>query len=237
MEYRYDADLEFLANCENEDLQPLVDILVKDKDGKIRFTEALTTTKMYKTYYPDHQKYWKEIAAELQTFGGNSLVNIVRLGKGVVYREILCEVCEILKVNFNKESATTLIESKLLDKVLEKSIGELSEGELQAVAKELNIPTTNISKQALTSSVLLGLQSALSQPMIVTGMVKTFAPIFTTVGGVIAGTTLGRILGIATGPIGWGLTGAWTLMDIAGPATRVTVPAVIQIAFLRRKYS
>ena len=38
------------------------------------------------------------------------------------------------------------------------------------------------------------------------------------------------------GPVGWALTGAWTLTDVAGPAYRVTIPAVIQIALLRKTY-
>lgn len=47
---------------------------------------------------------------------------------------------------------------------------------------------------------------------------------------------LARLIGVATGPIGWALTGAWTALDLAGPAKRVTVPTVIQIAALRKKY-
>ena len=53
------------------------------------------------------------------------------------------------------------------------------------------------------------------------------------------GLTLGgnvlltRTASILTGPIGWIITGLWTMVDIAGPAYRVTIPAVIQIAYLR----
>ena len=46
-----------------------------------------------------------------------------------------------------------------------------------------------------------------------------------------------EVVVVTTGPIGWALTGAWTAFDLAGPAKRVTVPAVIQIAVLRKKYS
>ena len=38
------------------------------------------------------------------------------------------------------------------------------------------------------------------------------------------------------GPIGWVITAAWTAFDVAGPAFRVTIPAVIQVAFLRQQY-
>jgi len=50
------------------------------------------------------------------------------------------------------------------------------------------------------------------------------------------GAALTRSMAILTGPIGWAITGVWTAVDIAGPAYRVTIPAVIQIAALRQKY-
>ena len=50
-----------------------------------------------------------------------------------------------------------------------------------------------------------------------------------------SGSVLSRSLSVLAGPIGWALTAAWTAYDIAGPAYRVIVPAVIQIAYLRQK--
>jgi len=46
---------------------------------------------------------------------------------------------------------------------------------------------------------------------------------------------LTRTLAVLTGPIGWSITGLWTTIDAAGPAYRVTIPAVIQVAVLRQK--
>ena len=51
-----------------------------------------------------------------------------------------------------------------------------------------------------------------------------------------ANATLTRSLAILTGPIGWIITGIWTAIDIAGPAYRVTIPSVIYVAMLRKKY-
>ncbi|HNE26607.1 MAG TPA: ubiquinol-cytochrome C chaperone family protein, partial [Pseudomonadales bacterium] len=42
-------------------------------------------------------------------------------------------------------------------------------------------------------------------------------------------------LKVLSGPIGWAITGIWTAIDIASPAFRVTIPAVIQIAALRQQ--
>ena len=50
-----------------------------------------------------------------------------------------------------------------------------------------------------------------------------------------AGSSLTRILGMWAGPVGWSITILWSIFDIAGPAYRVTIPAVIQIALLRQK--
>lgn len=50
-----------------------------------------------------------------------------------------------------------------------------------------------------------------------------------------ANAALTRTLGVISGPIGWVVTGAWTAIDLAGPAFRVTLPAVIHVALLRKK--
>ena len=55
------------------------------------------------------------------------------------------------------------------------------------------------------------------------------------------GVTLGanaafaRGIGAFAGPIGWALTAIWTAYDLASPAYRVTVPCVVQIAYMRQK--
>ena len=45
--------------------------------------------------------------------------------------------------------------------------------------------------------------------------------------------TFGRYIGVATGPIGWALLAGWTISDIASPAYRVMIPAVMMIATMR----
>jgi hypothetical protein len=44
-----------------------------------------------------------------------------------------------------------------------------------------------------------------------------------------------RALGAVLGPIGWAVTGLWTLADLSAPAYRVTVPCVVQVAYIRQK--
>ena len=68
------------------------------------------------------------------------------------------------------------------------------------------------------------------------------------VANALAKTVLGRGLSFTTnalltkgasilvGPIAWTITGLWTAVDIAEPAYRVTLPACVQIAYMRKKY-
>ncbi|ECI2309205.1 DUF3944 domain-containing protein [Salmonella enterica subsp. enterica serovar Infantis] len=238
MAYRDDADLEFLSQCSDEDLNDLVHCLIYDKDGKVRLTEELSTTAAYKQFSPKHSMYWKEIAAEIQCFGGNTFTTIVRGGKGVLYKEVLCDVCDKLKVNYNKKSSVDLIESNLLMAILTKAIESMSQDEVKALGESVGVK--NVA--GLTSKTLLagfqavfragGFKSYQLTAIIVNQVLK--ALIGRGLSFVAAGTMM-RTLSILTGPIGWGITGIWTAIDIGSAAYRVTIPAVLQVAFLRTK--
>ena len=140
MAYRKDVDLEFFSKISSSDLEPLVQLLTHDpKDGSVRLTEELTYNEMYKRFAPDHSKYWDLVAGELQCFGGNTLATIFRGGKGVLYKEILIDVCKNQKVNFNKKSGIREIENQFLGKILEKSWDKMSEREKKIFLRRCKI--------------------------------------------------------------------------------------------------
>ena len=100
-----DNNLSFLHQADSSDLKILVDYLTKDKDGETRLTEELTYTENYKKYYPDQLHLMcEDIAEELQLYGGNTFMNILR-GGGVEYQEILKDVCKKMKLNFKKQAS------------------------------------------------------------------------------------------------------------------------------------
>lgn len=243
----YDKDLEFLGAMKSEDLDILVSTLTHDKDGEKRWSEMLTISEVYKRHYPNHQEYLGEIIDELQRFGGNTFINILR-GKGVYYREILCDVCDKCKVNYNENSKVKRIEELLLQKILEDSLEKLmkekSEKEIKEFLQELGINENKIYnfrnfargefaaiimqaviKQGGFASYKIALivANAVAKQMLGRGL--TLA----------ANTTLTRTISVFAGPLGWALTALWTAWDFAGPAYRVTIPAVIQVAYLRQK--
>lgn len=91
------------------------------RDKTLRWTETLSGSDNYKRFYPAHRNYWQEIAAEIQTFGASSIASVFRGGKGVLYREVLCDVCDHTGVKYTKEEITEAIELSLLMKMLEKA--------------------------------------------------------------------------------------------------------------------
>lgn len=239
MAYRHDSDLEFLGNIPSEDLDDLVYCLTHDKDNEKRWTEELTTTDEYKKHYPDHTQYWKLIAAEVQCFGGNTIANCFRGGKGVEYKEVLVDVCDKMKVNYNRASSTQTIENNLLMKVLTDALENMSQDELRELGDTLGVSNT----QTITAEAMVGIFQAVFRAggfksyqltvIIVNAILKALIGRGLTFGGNVI---LTRTMAILTGPIGWAITGVWTAIDVASAAYRVTIPAVIQVAVLRQKY-
>lgn len=239
MGYRLDEDLEFLQYCSNESLGDLVSILTTDTDGSTRYTESLTGSEKYKKHYPNHSMYWEEIAEELQTYGGHTIVNIFR-GNGVLYKEILIDVCDKIKVNYNKKSDTHVIEENLLMKIFKDSLSSMSEADLKKLAEEMDLKTTSFTKEAIFASFqtvfkLGGFKSYQYTVMVANTILKALIGRGLSVAGNAA---LTRAASILAGPIGITITALWTVSDIAGPAYRVTSPAVVLISALRmqKKY-
>ena len=152
--YRKDEHLEFLQDVTDENLHPLVLCLTHDKDGEERPTGSLSISDAYKQHYPNHSKYWDEVAGELQTFGANTVATMFRDlfgdGGGVPYKELLIEACETAKVNFNKDSEVDVIENNLLLKTFENSLEKMSPEDLKEVVDSMSLKTTNFTKQGVT---------------------------------------------------------------------------------------
>ncbi|MCK9619131.1 MAG: DUF3944 domain-containing protein [Methylobacter sp.] len=240
IKYREDADLDFLQYCAEDDLQVLARYMTHDKDGGQRTTSELLEDKEFKRYAGKSDQYktfWKLIAGELQHFGGDTLVNLFR-GTGVVYKEILSDVCEKLKVKFEKNDSAYEIENKLLGKVITDSWENMSDEQKKELLKGVGLDS-----KLTGSSALLALQTVLKLGGAASYNVSTIvaSSIAATFAGrtlaVVAGGGAARSLAILTGPIGIAITTLLTIPAISGAAYRVTIPLVCQIAYMRRAYA
>ncbi|VVE57494.1 hypothetical protein PAN31108_05207 [Pandoraea anhela] len=195
------------------------------------------------------------IAQEIHTFGGNTLTNVYRdvrnsiplgslfdkvlpdAGKTIAYDEVVKDVASHLKVAFDKKDDPLIVEDRILRKILKDSFERMSDEERAAVLKELNVSELSMLKPATSAALIaagrmggfatyelsLIVANAVSKALLGRGL--PFA----------VNATVSRTIGVLLGPVGWVVTGAWTLADMASPAYRVTVPCVIQIAYMRQK--
>ena len=227
-----------LEHADNEDLKTLCDIITLGKNGTPRISDSLTKTSVYRRNYPDNMSALiPGMIRELGLYGSNSVVNFFK-GAGVDYSTILRKVAKRLKVSFRDTQSDEVIESYMLQKLFDDMSERLSDEDLRTMAREFGVKPLRYSRQAIVAALQVAIRRGgiygLAWSMNVANVVARQA-----IGrGIVtfaSGTVLSRSLSILTGPIGWALTAAWTAYDIAGPAYRVIVPAVIQIAYLRQK--
>jgi len=181
--------------------------------------------------------YWQEIAAELQTYAANTFANIFRGGQGILYRDALINVCKKIKVNFNTNSSVEVIESNLLMKVLTDSFEKMTPDQLKEVAGNLGLKPQKYTPEAIVMALQIAIRMGGFLPYQIAVIVANAVARALIGRGlpILVNAGLGRVIAVFAGPIGWIVTGVWLLFDLAGPAYRVTIPSVIQVAYMRVK--
>lgn len=233
--------------CSQEDLEPLVEILAKDK-GKDRWAGSLEGNKEFARHRSELPLVWRLIAAELQRFGADSVASAVRLGHGICYREILTDACKQLKApRGDKKDELLEIELRLLSKVLTDSLEKMSPEELEAFVQSLGEYGNEIGLGNHAARMAPGALAAAVRTAIAAGGFNTYR-LAVIVANAVSKAVLNRGLAFAgnaaltrgiavlAGPVGWAISAALTVPVISGPAFRVTIPATLYIAYLRQKH-
>lgn len=244
-----------LKSADVEDLDILVDYITDKGNGRITLEAAVCKMLMA---CKENRRYSiaerHAIEFEICRFGGNTISNLFRDARGalsrssvdrflpdmlpsVEYREVVSDVASHLKVSVNKVSTVLDMEDGILRKILADSYEKMSDEERRALLDALNLTDKSL------------LQPAAMAAMIAAGRLGGFATykLAAIVANAVAKALLGKGLTFAAagslmrgisvliGPVGWILTGLWTLGDMASPAYRVTVPCVVQLAYMRQK--
>ena len=179
-----------------------------------------------------------DISSEIQKFGGNSIMNLFRGGAGVCYAEVARDVADKLGVSYNDTTPVATIEGQIQIKILEKAYEKMTDEErrelLDAIGEkhESGIPAA-LPVMGIQTAILLGGFAAYQVALIVANAVAR--QILGQGLRLAQNAGLVRVVGVIAGPIGWAVTILWTLFDIAGPAYRITVPCVLQVAYIRQK--
>ncbi|HAG7879061.1 TPA: acidic protein MsyB [Escherichia coli] len=222
--YLNDSDLDFLQHCSEEQLANFARLLTHNEKGKTRLSSVLMRNELFKSMegHPEqHRRNWQLIAGELQHFGGDSIANKLR-GHGKLYRAILLDVSKRLKLKADKEMSTFEIEQQLLEQFLRNTWKNMDEEHKQEFLHAVDARVNELEEllPLLMKDKLLakGVSHLLSSQL--TRILRTHAAL-------LRGAGLG-------GPVGAALNG---VKAVSGSAYRVTIPAVLQIACLRRMVS
>ncbi|HHH7926049.1 TPA: acidic protein MsyB [Escherichia coli] len=229
--YLNDSDLDFLQHCSEEQLANFARLLTHNEKGKTRLSSVLMRNELFKSMegHPEqHRRNWQLIAGELQQFVGDSIANKLR-GHGKLYRAILLDVSKRLKLKADKEMSTFEIEQQLLEQFLRNTWKKMDEEHKQEFLHAVDARVNELEEllPLLMKDKLLakGVSHLLSSQL--TRILRTHAAMSVLGHGLLRGAGLG-------GPVGAALNG---VKAVSGSAYRVTIPAVLQIACLRRMVS
>ncbi|CAG9269847.1 zinc ribbon domain-containing protein [Paraburkholderia caribensis] len=234
-----DPDLaEVLLGGSADDIGLLVDVITDNGSGRISVSSSVTRQlNAAKANGPDEVAR-ALIAEELSRFGGNSLMNLARGGRGVSYRAVLSDVVSHTGASAVDRTDCAAMEMAVIAKVLEQSLSRMSEEDKATLFQSIGAPYRAGMGPAALAALIATLGASGVASYSVAALVAS-ATMSSLVGrGVVlaAGSTvLGRGLAVLAGPLGWAVTGIWTAFDLASPAYRVTVPCVIQIGYMRQK--
>lgn len=237
--YRPDDDLAFLQYCSEEDIRQLATYLVHDEDGSERIASEIKSDPAFTRLdgQPDQwRKSWKLVAGELQHFGGDSLVNLFRR-TGVFYREILGDVCDKMKVKYARNSSAYDIENALIERLVELSWEKMSEAERLEALKRLNMAGHAAPDWQSILDMIRGKGRGSFEwsSWLADSARSLFSPFSVANIGIAAasGFVAQRGVAVVAGPLA---AVALAVPLFTGAAYRVTMPAAIQIAYMRRKY-
>jgi uncharacterized protein YaaW (UPF0174 family)/signal recognition particle receptor subunit beta len=177
------------------------------------------------------------IAEYLRKMGSNDIATLFRGGSGVLYPEVVLDVGKKLKAKVSAAKSVEKNEEAILFKVFEDALDQMSDSEKRLLFQSMGIRENEYPTGAAATIVTqlvarFGGFAVYKSALIVANMVSRAL-----LGQGLAfatNATLTRTIGAFLGPIGWIASGLWLAVDLAGPAYRKTVPAIIHVATLRQ---
>ena len=233
-----DPDLkQLLADASAEDLGVLADFITDKGEGRLSLSnevrKRLHSAREQGVFSANARAL---IAEELTRFGGNSVMNLLRGGEGVPYREVVTDVASHLGVLHKNDMSTGAVELAMLAKLLHDSLEKMTPKQLKEALDELGLGEIGAGEVGLAAFTAAVLTSELLGYRLAAMMASASATAILGRAGFAAGATLigGRAAAFVP-VIGWAITGIWAIYDLSSPAYRVTVPCVIQLAYMRNK--
>ena len=218
--------LPVLHRASDGELAPLVEYITN------AFSNSLEGKKRYKAHYPMHSCYIDLIADELCKFGGNTAANWFR-GHGPEWKSVVMDVANKLDAKYMKDWDVERIELAVLVAIASKAWSDMDKMQRKALLDRIDIsqggakifPEETVMKQLQSSCI-----TSLVLASLITDIISSL--LFRRTVAMGASSVVSR--GVAS-IWGCGIVGLWGAFDLAGPAFRVTIPAVVQVALIRQR--
>jgi len=182
------------------------------------------------------------LVREIGLDGANTIASLLRRRRGVEYAEIARDVASKLKVGVEADADEVAVEHRILDAVLGRYVDGASAEDRATILRELQAAGADVTDAgkvlvhgAWAAGSLAALVNGIGQQA-VAAVVKQI--VLKTVGreaAKIAGRRAAAIASVAIPLLNVVMVG-WTVVDLAGPAFRKTVPTVLEIALLRLEF-
>lgn len=217
-----EALVQLLLNADKGDIDLLIDYVTNT--GKFGFSMSDNVKAVLQDAkrqdIPDEETL-RLLVRELQHFGGNTFVNLFRRN-GVSYSEIVDDVASHLKMKVPAAASVEEKEALIINCVFTSSWKKMSDDERRQIMRDMGI----------NGSASMDIPVWQRAALVANGLAQTTAG---KVLPLIAGLGIGRVLVVLTGPVGLAITGLYAAYGISNPAFRVTLPCVVQIAWIRLK--
>lgn len=126
MLYRYDTDLDFLRESPQKGLETLAGYL--EKSGQTLSAQEGSTPFA-----------WDTLAAAVQHLGARAAGTGCPSGKGILYRDILQNLCGMFNIGYDQYEHTVRIERNILSKILSSAVFHMSESSKEELCGILSL--------------------------------------------------------------------------------------------------
>ncbi|WP_448478791.1 hypothetical protein [Pseudoxanthomonas mexicana] len=204
---------DLLTRASSSDLNVLADLITDFGKGRVALDNLIKRHILMHKEIGDLQDISDVLAREICAFGGNTFANAWRQG-GVAYKELAMDVANKLGAKTREEMDVFAIEGAAISKALEDASG----------GNSITVPRTGVDLASTLGPIISAL---VTNGGSITGVLAA--------GGAsgVATAIGGRAATLAAPPLAIAAAGA-TVLQAASPAYRITVPAVLQIAKIRR---
>lgn len=200
---------DLLSQATSSDLEVLADLITDSGKGRVALDSGIKAIILNRREAGNLQSISDVLEAEIRAFGGNSLLNLGR-SKSVDYKKIVIDVAKELGGKIDFDSDIFAIEEIAIKEAIRK------------------YKKTPVDKD-VSRSVLL--------EQIVQGLVKgsgAFVGTIATMGGIgAAEAVVTRAASLLFPPLTLAAASGAAFQAL-GPAFRITIPAVLQVAKIRR---